>query len=231
MAACGSVAAAPANWSFDGLFGAWSGSGQVRYQSGDTEGIRCTAYYTGGGQETRVGDPVQERVQRHRDPRRPDASGREGVGHVGGAHLRCIGWASGRIAASRLNLSISGGGFSGTMSVSYSGARQTVAITTQGIPMKSVNVTLDQGLTAVSVPVGRLQPDPAMAQASFAGGPQSLQCLAILHAPDPLDRARRGRLVETTRLLEQIPTASGHPVFLHSATWSRISRPVVSSSM
>ena len=42
----------------------------------------------------------------------------------------------------RMNLSINGGGFSGSMTVSYNDVRQTVVITTQGIPMKSVNVTL-----------------------------------------------------------------------------------------
>lgn len=33
---------------FDALLGSWSGSGQIRYESGDTEGVRCSAYYTGG---------------------------------------------------------------------------------------------------------------------------------------------------------------------------------------
>jgi hypothetical protein len=32
----------------DRLIGSWSGSGQIRYDDGQSEGIRCTAYYTGG---------------------------------------------------------------------------------------------------------------------------------------------------------------------------------------
>ena len=141
----GGAIAAPANSSFDGLLGAWSGSGQVRYQSGDTEGIRCTAYYTGGGQK--LGLAIRCKSASN------DIDIRGALTHQGEKvsgtweerTFNASGEASGRIAASRLNLSISGGGFSGTMAVSYSGARQTVAITTQGIPMKSVNVTLTKG--------------------------------------------------------------------------------------
>ena len=41
-----------------------------------------------------------------------------------------------------MSLSIAGGGFSGSMSVAYAGSRQVVTINTQGIKMRSVNVTL-----------------------------------------------------------------------------------------
>ena len=54
-----SAIAAPADSSFNSLLGAWSGSGQVRYLSGDTEGIRCTAYYTGGG--TKLGLAIRSK--------------------------------------------------------------------------------------------------------------------------------------------------------------------------
>jgi hypothetical protein len=42
-------------------------------------------------------------------------------------------------------LNVIGGGFSGSMSVTLGGARQTVSISTQGISMRSVNVTLAKG--------------------------------------------------------------------------------------
>lgn len=47
--------------------------------------------------------------------------------------------------ATRLNVSITGGGFSGSMLVTFGGARQTVLISTEGISMKSVTVTLSKG--------------------------------------------------------------------------------------
>jgi hypothetical protein len=42
-------------------------------------------------------------------------------------------------------MTVSGGGFSGSMSVSFAGSRQTVTISTQGIPMRGVNVVLAKG--------------------------------------------------------------------------------------
>jgi hypothetical protein len=53
ITACTGVAA-PAATPIDGLLGTWAGSGQVRYESGATEGIRCNAYYTGGGQRLQL---------------------------------------------------------------------------------------------------------------------------------------------------------------------------------
>ena len=145
VAACAGVADANPDSSFDGLLGTWSGSGQVRYQSGDTEGIRCNAYYTGGG--TKLGLAIRCKSASN------DIEIRGALTHQGEKvsgtweerTFNASGAASGRMSAGRLTLSIEGGGFSGTMSVAYGGPRQTVAITTQGIPMKSVNVTLTKG--------------------------------------------------------------------------------------
>jgi len=145
VAACTSVAAANPDGSFDGLLGAWSGSGQVRYQSGDVEGIRCNAYYTGGGRKLALAIRCKSATN--------DIEVRGALTHQGEKlsgtweerTFNASGGANGQMAAGRMTLSIEGGGFSGTMAVSYSGSRQTVSITTQGIPMKSVSVTLTKG--------------------------------------------------------------------------------------
>jgi hypothetical protein len=52
------------------------------------------------------------------------------------------GEASGRVAGDKMSLSVSGGGFSGSMSVAHAGSRQVVTIKTQGTKMRSVNATL-----------------------------------------------------------------------------------------
>jgi hypothetical protein len=52
------------------------------------------------------------------------------------------GEASGRFTGNRMNLSVKGGGFSGSMSVLLGGGRQVVTIATEGISLKSVTVTL-----------------------------------------------------------------------------------------
>jgi hypothetical protein len=44
-----------------------------------------------------------------------------------------------------MSLAVTGGGFKGAMSVSYAGSRQVVAISTEGIRMRSVNVTMGKG--------------------------------------------------------------------------------------
>jgi hypothetical protein len=48
--ATGALAATP----FDALVGTWSGSGQVRYEDGRAESMRCSAYYSEGGQRLRL---------------------------------------------------------------------------------------------------------------------------------------------------------------------------------
>jgi hypothetical protein len=53
------------------------------------------------------------------------------------------GSAVGQASGSKINLQISGG-VSGTMSVSYSSSRQSVAISTQGIALKSVTISLSR---------------------------------------------------------------------------------------
>jgi hypothetical protein len=41
-----------------------------------------------------------------------------------------------------MSLSVTSGGFKGSMSVTSAGAKQTVTISTEGIRLRSVNVTL-----------------------------------------------------------------------------------------
>ncbi len=51
--------------------------------------------------------------------------------------------ASGQAAGDKISLQISGG-VTGTMQVSYSGSRQSVAISTQNIALKSVTIDLSR---------------------------------------------------------------------------------------
>lgn len=141
VVACG-AAAAQGRTVFDGLLGSWSGSGQIRYDDGQSEGTRCTAYYSGGGERLRLA------IRCRRDSTEVEIRGllsRQGEKLAGTWEERTFnasGEASGRATADRISLSISGGAFSGSMSVAFGGSRQVVAISTQGIRMRSVNVTL-----------------------------------------------------------------------------------------
>ena len=52
------------------------------------------------------------------------------------------GEATGRFGNGSLSLAIKGGGFTGTMQASYSQNSLSIAITTSGIDLKTVNITL-----------------------------------------------------------------------------------------
>ena len=136
--ATGVFAATP----FDALLGSWSGSGQIRYEDGRAESVRCSAYYTEGGQRLRLAIRCRSasneiEVRGLLAQRGDNVSGtwEERTFNVSGE-------VTGRITSSQLTLAITGGAFSGSMSVSLGGVRQTVVISTQGISMRSVNVVL-----------------------------------------------------------------------------------------
>ncbi len=129
----------------DRLMGSWSGSGQIRYDDGQSEGVRCSAYYTGGNERLRLAircrsdsTEVEIRGLLTRQGQKLAGTWEERTFHASGE-------ASGQLAGDRMSLSIAGGGFSGSMTVAYAGSRQVVTISTQGIRMRSVNVTLAKG--------------------------------------------------------------------------------------
>jgi hypothetical protein len=122
--------------------GSWSGSGQIRYDDGQSEGVRCSAYYTGGNERVHLA------IRCRSDSTEVEIRGlltRQGEKLAGTWEERTFnvsGEARGSLATERMSLSITGGGFSGSMSVTHAGSRQVVTITTQGIKMHSVNITL-----------------------------------------------------------------------------------------
>ena len=128
----------------DNLLGSWAGSGQIRYDDGSSEGIRCNAYYTGSTDRFRLA------IRCKSDSTEVEVRGlltRQGEQLSGTWEERTFnasGEAKGRMAGDKMSLSISGGGFSGSMSVAYAGSKQTVTINTEGIKMRSVNVTLSK---------------------------------------------------------------------------------------
>ena len=135
------TAALPAS-AFDALFGAWSGSGQIRYHDGSAEPVRCTAYYTGGGDRLRLAIRCRSTSNAIEIRGQLTARGDTIAGTWEERTFNAAGQASGRVAANRITLSVTGGGFSGSMSVSSSGGQQKVVISTEGIPMKNVTITM-----------------------------------------------------------------------------------------
>lgn len=130
---------------FDLLVGAWSGAGQIRYQDGRSDSMRCTAYYGEGGQRLRIvlrcknsSNEIEIRGQLRQ-------RGEHLTGTWEERTFNAAGEVTGRLAEGRINLSVTGGGFTASMSVTYGGTKQIITIATQGTAMKSIYVTLAKG--------------------------------------------------------------------------------------
>jgi hypothetical protein len=104
--------------------------------------VRCQAYYTEGGQRLRLAIRCRSASSEIEVRGLLTQRGDTVSGTWEERTFNVSGEVDGRITASRLSVAITGGGFSGSMSVDFGGARQSVVISTQGISMRSVNVTL-----------------------------------------------------------------------------------------
>lgn len=130
---------------FDSLLGTWTGSGKLILQGGQWENIKCNAYYTGGGSELRLAvrcASASYRVEIRSKLTR--GAGDKISGTWEERTYNAAGGVSGRDLGDRLSFAISNSGFSGSMSVSYGGTQQSVSILTEGINLKSVNMTLSK---------------------------------------------------------------------------------------
>jgi hypothetical protein len=126
---------------FDVLLGSWRGSGQIMLTNGARERLKCNAYYTGGGSQLGMAILCQSESSNVEIRSKLSQSGGRITGTWEERTFNATGTASGQASGDRISLQISGG-VTGTMNVSYSGSRQSVAISTQGIALKSVTIDL-----------------------------------------------------------------------------------------
>lgn len=138
--------AAHAQSPFTGLVGVWSGSGQIRLDSGATENIKCNAYYTNKDSGAGLGIAIRCASQSYKIELRSQIANQGGQisGKWEERTFNAAGDVSGQAAGSKINLSVVGGGFTGSMAVNTTGASQTVAINTSGIGLKSVHINLSR---------------------------------------------------------------------------------------
>ena len=126
---------------FDTLLGSWRGSGQILLSDGRTERLKCNAYYTGGG--SRLGIAIRCQSESSNVEIRSKLS--QTGGRISGTWeertFNAEGTASGKATGNKISLQITGG-VTGTMEVSFSRSRQSVAISTQGIALKRVTINL-----------------------------------------------------------------------------------------
>ena len=126
------------------LVGSWGGSGRINYTDGSSESIRCNAYYTGGGSALKMA--IQCKSERNSIHVRSNLriSGNRASGEWEERTFNVSGSASGQVGGSSLSLSLGGGGFSGTMSVSFSSQAHSVTITTQGIALSRATMSFSR---------------------------------------------------------------------------------------
>ncbi|MBU6378515.1 MAG: hypothetical protein KJS95_08275 [Gammaproteobacteria bacterium] len=131
---------------FTPLIGTWSGSGQARLDGGRTETLKCKAYYTDRGAGSAIGISLRCASASARIELRANLT--SSAGSISGSweerQYNAVGSVSGQASGNRVNLSITGGGLSGSMSVTTSGGSQSVSITTAGTALRGVNIGLSR---------------------------------------------------------------------------------------
>lgn len=131
---------------FEMLAGTWVGSGQIRLDNGRAEALKCRAFYTqrddgGLGIALRcasASNKIELRATLNQDRGSIDGSWEERT-------FNAAGTVKGKMTPSRINLSITGGSFSGSMNVAILGERHSVSIETNGIGLKGVSINLSRG--------------------------------------------------------------------------------------
>jgi hypothetical protein len=145
VVACG-LFAGPANAAspFAQLDGTWSGSGRINLTDGKSEALKCTAYYTPKGAEVGVAlrcasasNKVELRAKLVADGSRVSGSWEERTFNASGT-------VTGQASPTQIKLAITGGGFSGSMTVTTTGQSQVVSVSTNGLALKGVSVKLQR---------------------------------------------------------------------------------------
>lgn len=126
------------------LAGGWSGSGRITYTDGSSEGIHCTAYYSGGGSDLTMAIQCKSDKNPIHIRSRLRISGSRASGEWEERTFNASGSASGTVSSSNISLHISGGGFSGSMTVNFSRSSHSVTISTEGIAMRRASISFSR---------------------------------------------------------------------------------------
>src|SRR5262249_28932355 len=126
---------------FDALLGCGGGTGESRLDKGRTERIKCSAYYTGGGAELGLAIRCQSDSYKIEIRSKLSYSGGRLSGNWEERTFNASGTTPGTASPSRISLAIKGG-VSGTMLVNFTKSSQSVSISTQGIALQGVRISL-----------------------------------------------------------------------------------------
>lgn len=140
-----SLAATPcaADPTFQPLLGSWGGSGTYKLQDGTSEKLKCDAYYTGTGSQLGIAVRCSGQTNKIEMRSKLSASGSALSGSWEERTYNAAGNVTGKLTEQQLTLAITGG-VEGSMRITYDRTKQNVAIATEGIPLKSVTVSLSR---------------------------------------------------------------------------------------
>ena len=140
LAALVQIESAAAANPFSTLQGSWGGSGRVQFEGGQSEALRCSAHYTGGGNQLGLAIRCASASNRIEIRGRLVNSGGRVSGTWEERTFNVSVTASGRASDSNIVLRLAGS-IPGTMSVSVAPGRQTVSISTSS-NVRSVRIGL-----------------------------------------------------------------------------------------
>ena len=125
---------------FGGLKGSWSGGGKVSFAGGQTERIKCSARYSGGGSKLSLTLRCASSSAQISLVGNLSASGNRVSGSWSESSYGISGSANGSVTGSSMRLRITGGA-SGSLNIATAGSRQTVALSSEGT-LTGVNISL-----------------------------------------------------------------------------------------
>ncbi len=128
----------------DGLDGSWAGGGSVTFDGGAKEKLRCNGYYKSGGEDLSMAIKCASASGAKIELR---ATMKNAGGKVSGAWEERTYNAGGDIAgsASAGNLKVGiTGTITGSLSLAFSPSSQTVAISTTGSTLRTVNISFNR---------------------------------------------------------------------------------------
>ena len=120
-------------------------SGTAQFEGGTTESLRCKGYYTSGSGGAALGLSIRCANASAKVELRANLNYANGTvsGDWEERTYNQSGTVSGKANANKISLAISGG-ISGSMSVSLSGSRHSVNVSTGGPTLKGINISMSR---------------------------------------------------------------------------------------
>lgn len=131
---------------FSAIAGSWSGNGRVNLAGGKSEAIKCNAYYIAKAGGAGLSMAIRCASASNKIDMRANLE--SSSGGVSGSweerQFNASGTVAGKNSDGNMSLNITGGGFTGSMTVKLSGRNQDVSISAQGVGFTGVKIVLSK---------------------------------------------------------------------------------------